>query len=246
MPNDGDGRRLVPLDDALRVLRTGELSPLGLMPDASNSTFLAEVCEGDVRVLAIYKPCAGETPLWDFPDGTLCQREVAAYELSAALGWPAIPPTVLRDGPYGSGSVQLFIDCDRGEHYFTLRGERLADFAPVAAFDVVANNADRKSGHCLLDDDGDLWFIDHGVCFHAQPKLRTVIWEFADEPIPAGLRRDLRRVARELRSGRLRTTMVDLLSEPEVDAAAARADRLTRVGRYPLPTSRRPYPWPPV
>jgi hypothetical protein len=246
VPDIPEERRSLRLDEALHVLRAGELSPLGLMPDASNSTFLAEVCHGDVKLLAIYKPRAGETPLWDFPDGTLCQREVAAYVMSTALGWPAIPPTVLREGPYGPGSAQLFVDRDQGEHYFTLREERLPDFAAVAAFDVVANNADRKAGHCLVDDDGDLWFVDHGVCFHTEPKLRTVIWEFAGEPLSSSLGLDLRRAASDLRSGQLRATLTGLLAEAEVDATAARAERLVRAGRYPMPMTRRPYPWPPV
>jgi uncharacterized repeat protein (TIGR03843 family) len=246
VPEGTEGRSLVSLEDALRVLRDGTVQPLGRMPDASNATFLVEVCDPEVTLVAIYKPRAGEAPLWDFAEGTLCRREVAAYLLAAALGWPNIPPTVLRDGTHGPGAMQLFIDADQREHYFTLRGTKLPEFAPVAAFDIVANNADRKSGHCLLDSDGDIWCIDHGVCFHREPKLRTVIWEFAGEPLPDTLAQDLRRVAGDLRSGPLREAMVALLSAGEVDATARRAERLARVGRYPLPTSRRPYPWPPV
>jgi len=244
--DDGQARSVVSLDEALRVLGEGRLEPLGLMPDASNATFLAEVTDEPVTMLAIYKPRAGEAPLWDFPEGTLCRREVAAYVLSASLGWPAIPPTVLRDGPHGPGATQLFVDADPREHYFTLRHSRLKDFAPVAAFDVVANNADRKSGHCLVDADGDLWFIDHGVCFNLAPKLRTVIWEFAGRRLPKRLISDLERVASDLRAGPLREGMVALLSEPEVDATARRAERLARTATFPLPASERPYPWPPV
>jgi hypothetical protein len=246
VPEDAEGRSLVSLQDALRVLRDGTVQPLGLMPDASNATFVVEVCDPEVTLVAIYKPRMGEAPLWDFPEGTLCRREVAAYILAAALGWPNVPPTVLRDGPHGPGAMQLFIDADQRQHFFTLRDAKLADFAPVAAFDIVANNADRKSGHCLLDGDGDIWCIDHGVCFHQEPKLRTVIWEFAGEPLPKALAEDLRRVAGDMRFGPLRDAMVALLSEREVDATARRAERLFRAGRYPLPSSRRPYPWPPV
>src|SRR5712691_10814787 len=168
------------------------------MPNASNYTFLSEVADPERTVLAVYKPRDGETPLWDFPEGTLCRREVAAYVLSRSLGWPSIPPTVLREGPHGPGSVQQFIRFDPTEHFFTLRETRLDDFRAVAAFDVVVNNADRKGGHCLLGEDGTIWLIDHGVCFAVEPKLRTVIWDFAGDPLPESLCRDLGRLEQEL------------------------------------------------
>jgi uncharacterized repeat protein (TIGR03843 family) len=236
-----------PRDPAiLSLLRDGELRPLGLLPRASNYTFLAEVGDGDGKARAVYKPRAGEAPLWDFPEGTLCRREVAAYLLARALGWPAVPPTVLRDGPHGPGSVQLFIESDPREHYFTLAERDAEPFRAVAAFDVVANNADRKGGHCLLASDGSIWVVDHGVCFSVEPKLRTVIWDFAGEPIPASLVADLQRVSGELGSGKLRQSMLGLLSRGEVDAVAARAQTLVRAGRFPEPGSRRAYPWPPL
>jgi uncharacterized repeat protein (TIGR03843 family) len=236
----------VPHDEVESLLGAGELRPLGLMPRASNYTFLAEVATGQDTFLAVYKPRAGEAPLWDFPEGTLCNREVAAYALSRALGWPRVPPTILRDGPHGPGSVQLFIQADPREHYFTLAEDDNRPFLSVAAFDVVANNADRKGGHCLRDSQGRVWVVDHGVCFSTQPKLRTVIWDFAGEPVPPELRRDVERVAEDLRSGDLRRTMVELLSAGEVDAAARRAERLVRAGCFPSPGSGRAYPWPPV
>jgi hypothetical protein len=241
-----DERTSLPLGDVLEILTEGRLEPLGLMPGASNFTFLAEACRGDRAVLTIYKPQAGEAPLWDFPDGTLCRREVAAYAVSSALGWPLVPPTVLRDGPHGPGSVQLFVDADLDQHFFTLRQSRLDDFLPVAAFDVVVNNADRKAGHCLLDGDGRIWLVDHGVCFNVAPKLRTVIWEFAGAAVPPTLCEELRSLAAALRRGSLRGAMLELLDDAEIDATAARAERLAAAARFPEPGSARPYPWPPI
>ena len=232
--------------EAVRLLTEGEIRPLGLMPRASNYTFLAEVSSRGQTALAVYKPREGETPLWDFPEGTLCLREVAAYQLSKELGWPSVPPTVLREGPHGLASVQLFVDAAPGEHFFTLRERCLEEFLPVAAFDVVANNADRKSGHCLLGPERKIWVVDHGVCFSEDPKLRTVIWDFEGEAVPEDLRNDLRRVAGELRSGNLRRSLKDLLASEELEATAARAERLARSGRFPFPRAERSYPWPPV
>jgi hypothetical protein len=232
--------------DALDLLLEGEIRPLGLLPRASNYTFLAEVVDGDRTVLAVYKPREGETPLWDFPEGTLCNREVAAYLFSQALGWPDIPPTVLRDGPMGPGSLQLYVEVDPHQHFFTLREVCLDAFMPVATFDVVTNNADRKSGHCLRAEDGTIWVVDHGVCFGAEPKLRTVIWEFAGQPVPRGQLQDVKRVADDLRSGPLRDSLTGLLSAQEIDATARRSDALARTGRFPRPGRTRAYPWPPV
>jgi hypothetical protein len=243
----GDERALEALTAIPKGLAEGDLEILGLMPNASNYTFLARADAGDEEILAIYKPRRGEIPLWDFPRGTLCTREVAAYELSLALGWPHVPPTVLRDGPEGEGAVQLFVRFDPEQHYFTLEGERRDDFERVAAFDVVANNADRKAGHCLLGEDGTVWVIDHGVCFAVEPKLRTVIWEFADRPVPDPVLQDLRRVRQELTDGPLRMRFASLLSDTEVEALAARIDALVGSGVFPAPDpDARPYPWPPV
>jgi uncharacterized repeat protein (TIGR03843 family) len=232
--------------EAVNLLSQGEIRPLGLMPRASNYTFLAEVSLGEQTALAVYKPREGEMPLWDFPEGTLCLREVAAYLLSKELGWPSVPPTVLREGPHGLASVQLFVDATPGEHFFTLRERCLEEFMPVAAFDVVANNADRKSGHCLLGSEGRIWVVDHGVCFSEEPKLRTVIWDFAGEPVPPHLRDDLRRVAALLRSGDLHASLPELLTADELDTTAKRAERLAALGRFPFPGTQRSYPWPPV
>lgn len=231
-------------DALLDLLARGEIRQLGLLADATNHTFLVEVADGDRSVRAVYKPRRGERPLWDFPRGTLHLRDVAAYRLAEALGWPDVPATVFRDGPVGAGAIQAFADADPEEHFFTLRTERLEEFRPVAVFDVVANNADRKSGHCLLGRDGTIWSIDHGLCFGIHAPLRSVIWEFAGQAIPQDLLADLRRVAGELRSGELRVTMTELLTEEEVDATADRAESLVQAGVFPHPGPGRSHPWP--
>ena len=229
-----------------RLLREGRIKARGLMPDCSNYTYLAHVRSEGAETLGVYKPAQGETPLDDFPDGTLGKREVAAYLVSEALGWHVVPHTVYRtDGPMGPGSLQQFIVAKVSEHYFTLMPSRAVDFRTMAAFDIIVNNADRKSGHCLLDGDGHIWGVDNGLTFHSLPKLRTVIWEFAGEQIPANLRRDAQRLAEELVAGdgwvqRLR----HLITGAEVRSLAQRARRLADEGRYPEPSSRWAYPWP--
>jgi hypothetical protein len=235
-----------PAADALDLLARGAVRPRELIPGASNFTFLAEVVDGERSALAVYKPRAGETPLWDFPDGTLCNREVAAYLVARELGWPDVPPTVLRDGPQGEGSVQLYVDGVPGEHYFTLR-ERFEDtFRSVAAFDLVVGNGDRKGGHCLLGRDGRVWVVDHGLCFAPRPWIRTVIWDFAGQPIARGLRQDLERLSEEIKAGGLRAELLALLAVEEVDAAAERARAVAAAGRYPAPGPGRAHPWPAI
>ena len=226
--------------ELLERLASGRIEIEGRLPGASNHTFLVRVDGGPLR--AVYKPTAGEAPLWDFPDGSLAGREVAAHEVATGLGWPNVPPTVLRDGPFGPGAVQLFVDADPEEHFFTLREGRLDDFRPVALFDAVVNNADRKGGHCLLGADGAIWLVDHGLCFHEEPKLRTVIWDFAGEPIPDALRGGLERMALDIPAERLRA----LLTDAEIEAMVDRARRLLGDGRFPEPGPGRAVPWPPV
>lgn len=230
-----------------RLLLQGRIKPRGLMPDCSNYTYLAHVrgSEG-AETLGVYKPAQGETPLDDFPDGTLGKREVAAYLVSAALTWQVVPLTVYRsDGPLGPGSLQQFIVADAGQHYFSLMPARAGDFRTIAAFDLIVNNADRKSGHCLVDRDGHIWGVDNGLTFHSLPKLRTVIWEFAGEEVPANLRRDAQRLAKELVTGAAWVTKLrELISGSELRALAQRARRVADEGRYPEPTSRWAYPWP--
>jgi uncharacterized repeat protein (TIGR03843 family) len=228
------------------LLAEGELRTVGLLPRASNYTFLAEVTDGSRTAPVVYKPRRGESPLWDFPPGTLCNREVAAYLVAEALGWPRVPPTVLRDGPLGEGSVQLFVRAEPGEHYFTLRNRFADEFRTVAAFDVVTGNGDRKAGHCLLAADGGIWVVDHGLSFSADPWLRTVIWDFAGEPVSPAMTGDLGRVAAELRAGPLGEALSDLLDRTEIDAAAERAEALAAGGTLPRPGPGRSLPWPAV
>jgi hypothetical protein len=230
--------------DALPLLERTRLEILGLLPRSSNYTFLARATDAE-DVLVVYKPRAGEAPLWDFPDGTLCQREVAAYLASKAIGWPNVPPTILRDGPEGIGSVQLFVPFEPDEHYFTLAETRLDDFRTVAAFDAIVNNGDRKAGHCLLSGEGEIFVVDHGVCFHQAPKLRSVIWEFAGQPLDDAVIEGMRRLLDAL-GGDLRSALAPLLSSGEIGAIEARTERLLRGGCYPTPGPGRPYPWPVV
>ena len=241
--------RQVDVAQVLQLLREGDMRLVGLMPDSSNYTFLAEVSDGDLGSLVIYKPRRGERPLWDFPRGTLSYREQAAYLLSEALGWQIVPPTVLRDGPeHGIGSVQLYIDNDPDLHYFALRGTNEAVFRRMAAFDVLANNADRKGGHVLRASDGRIWGIDHGITFHTEPKLRTVIWEYAGQPVPADLLPDIERVAAQLADANdgLTQAFGQLLNRGELDALRRRTERLLRRPVYPGRNGYHDTPWPPI
>lgn len=234
------------------VLESGELRARGFLDNASNHTLLVQV--GDLAHdggFAVYKPRRGERPLWDFPAGSLCQREVAASLVSDALGWALVPPTVLRDGPLGIGSLQVFVPHDPERHYFVLVDEPEChdDLARIALFDLLINNADRKGSHVLAPDDGDgLVAIDHGVAFHVEPKLRTVVWELGGRAIPATQRDDLRRVADELaRDGDLHGALGDLLASGELAVLAERAAILSSLEHLPaVDPDRRPYPWPPL
>jgi uncharacterized repeat protein (TIGR03843 family) len=228
--------------DALTALLHGDVELEGRLPWSSNATFVVSVCCDGVSSRAVYKPGRGERELWDFPGG-LYRREVAAYALSEALGWGIVPETVVRaDGPFGPGSYQRFVEADFSQHYFTLvEDERNHDaLRAIAVFDLLANNTDRKSGHCIVDGDGRIWGIDHGLCFHEDPKLRTVIWDFAGERIDAELLRDVERVARSLP-----VELNELLDGSERAALSRRAAAVARGGRFPDPDpASRPYPWP--
>jgi hypothetical protein len=229
------------------VLTGGDLEVVGRMRFSSNATFLVEARAGEVMIPAVYKPRRGERPLWDFPDGTLCNREAAAYELSRGLGWGIVPVTVLRpDGPLGAGAVQRFVDHDPDEHYFTLLEAHEDRFRQFAVFDVLANNTDRKGGHCLHDRVNDVIVgIDHGLTFHPHWKLRTVIWDFAGEAVPPGLADDVCRVVAELDDGPAGRALSALLAPDELAALGMRAAELVSEGRFPEPEpGYHAVPWP--
>lgn len=244
------GRQSVlPADAAgiLAWLERGQITACDLLPSGSNYTFLAAVRHNDTEFLAIYKPRRGEIPLWDFPQGTLYRRECAAYILAEAIGWSFVPPTVVRDGPLGVGSLQLYVAADPDANYFTFGKERTAEMQRIALFDYIANNADRKAGHCLLGNDGTVWAIDHGLTFHVMPKLRTVIWDFVGQSIPEPLLADLTAVQGRLApSSTLIRRLNRTLSVPEVQALNSRIEVLITRPTFPRPSSGRSIPWPPV
>jgi len=227
--------------EALDLLSRGTVTVKGRMPWASNVTLLAEVELDGACVRAIYKPEQGERPLWDFPPG-LYRREWAAYLFSEALGWGLVPPTIVREGPHGEGSFQLFLEAEFEQHWFTLREdprhrERLQK---ICVYDFVANNADRKSGHCLLGPDGEIYGIDNGLTFHTELKLRTVIWDYAGEPIPKSILDDLKRFVK----GGLPAPLAEILSPAEQQALLVRAQALADYARFPEDRSGHRYPWP--
>jgi uncharacterized repeat protein (TIGR03843 family) len=246
----GVGRRAstagAELDEAVvtEVLRRGEMEVHGRFAGSSNATLLVTCSLDGVDVLAVYKPERGERSLWDFPRG-LHRREMGAFVLSEALDWRLVPTTVIRgEAPFGVGSVQRLVDDDGESHYFTIleRAEHHDRLVTIAAFDVLANNADRKSGHVIWAE-GRIWAIDHGLCFHEESKLRTVIWDFAGERLPETLAEDIGR----LTAGGLPSELTDLLSTAESAALDRRARELLRRGTLPQPPRRGdwpPYPWP--
>ncbi|MFI0722018.1 SCO1664 family protein [Streptomyces sp. NPDC021224] len=266
---------------ALTLLSEGELTVRGRVRDASNAVLYCEVAHQGGTVACVYKPVAGERPLWDFPDGTLAQREVAAFLVSEATGWGLVPPTVLRDGPYGEGMVQLWIDpaqsggedgdgagpgllalteddepapgwkavveAEVGEGRTALLVHADDDrLRRLAVLDAVINNADRKGGHLLPAPDGRLYGIDHGVTFHTEDKLRTLLWGWAGEPLPAEALTALDGLTAAL-EGELGVRLAPLITAAEIDALRARVARLRETGRHPLPGDGWPsIPWPPV
>lgn len=238
--------RLRPSSEVWEMLAHGLMGDCRLAPEGSNDTFYTTVSHdtyGQHQV--VYKPRQGEAPLWDFPPGTLYLREYAAYLLSEALGWGFVPPTVIRKGVYGVGSVQLYVESQSSANYFTLRDTYREEFLRFCAFDVIANNADRKASHCLLGNDGFIWAIDHGITFHSQPKLRTVIWDFAGEAVPEAILQDLRGLRESFeKPGGFCQQLSDLLRADEVEALRQRAESLLERRVFPHPGPRRSVPWP--
>jgi hypothetical protein len=231
-------------------LLEGDIELLGLMPGASNYTFLARLLDsaardGEPERLVVYKPRRGEAPLWDFPSGTLCQRETAAFEISRAGGFGFVPPTVLRDGPVGMGSVQAFVNHDFECTAFDLFESHTGDLRRIALFDLVVNNADRKAGHVFPDAQGNVCAIDHGICFHVDPKLRTVLWDFAGEPIAEADRACLRRLGEALQAD-LAPVLAQLLDPAEVEILRRRLTAVLEAECFPAPGPGRSFPWPPV
>ncbi|MEU8486208.1 MULTISPECIES: SCO1664 family protein [unclassified Streptomyces] len=260
------------------LLTRGELAVQGRIREASNAVLLCRVTHEGREASCVYKPVAGERPLWDFPDGNLARREVAAYEVSEALGWSLVPPTVLRDGPYGEGMCQLWIDqpeepAEGGELLALVEGEEPGDgwkavgFAEVgegrtallvhaddvrlrrlAVLDAVINNGDRKGGHLLVDAEGRLFGIDHGVTFNTEDKLRTLLWGWAGEPLTEEMTEALKALTAALGAGEpLALRLAELITEAELDAVRARVDAMLTSGKHREPSGEWPaIPWPPV
>lgn len=235
-------------DFLLSALREGIIRLEGQFVYGSNYTFIVDCSYQSQSLQAVYKPLRGERPLWDFPDQSLAHREVAAYLVSEALGWELVPPTLYRiEGvPMGAGSLQVFIPHNPEYHYFTFNEADKSGFPKVMLFDLLINNADRKGGHLLIDPEGSLKLIDHGLCFHVEDKLRTVVWDHAGEPIPADLLADVAGAASSLSfGGQLYQALSPHLLDVEIQALLDRANALLEEGIFPHPPEdRRAYPWP--
>lgn len=233
----------------LEILENGDIeTEHGSIRWSSNYTYLLSMSHDDISVMCVYKPRMGERPLWDFPDGTLCLRERASFLTSQTLGWQLVPPTALREGPRGIGSMQFFVEHDPNYNYFSFDESLKPQLARLSLFDCIVNNADRKGGHCLVDQSNRLWGIDQGLTFNTAHKLRTVIWDFAGQPIPNILLNNVRELCDQLQ-----TTNSDyacqlrgLLAPQEMIAFERRLERIIRSGKYPKPGSGPNYPWPPV
>jgi uncharacterized repeat protein (TIGR03843 family) len=243
----------IPVEKSLQILNHGKITIKGEFMWGSNYTFLTDVEHEGESLMAVYKPTRGERPLWDFPAASLARREVAAFIVSEALGWKIVPPTAYRgNAPLGAGSLQMLIDYDPDYHYFNFKDEDLQRLRPVVIFDFLINNADRKGSHVLVDPENQLWLIDHGLCFHVEDKVRSVIWDFVGEPIPQDLCSDVMCLRNEITKvdsppSELELMLKKYISDPEVKALACRADQVTLMGYFPAPDPvRRNYPWPQI
>jgi uncharacterized repeat protein (TIGR03843 family) len=233
------------LGDFVELLNHGEMTIEGRLVDASNTTLYCALELNGVEAACVYKPVAGERPLWDFPDGTLAGREVGAYLVSAASGWDVVPPTVLRDGPLGPGACQLWLDIDEEVDIVALVQSENPYLRRMAVFDAVVNNADRKGGHILPMPGGHVYGVDHGVCFSTDDKLRTVLWAWRGTPLPDDAL-EMLTALRALLMGELGDQLRTLITPREVAATRRRIERLLRFGVYPQPSDDWPaIPWPP-
>ena len=238
----------LPLEEVLRRLSEWDVNAIGLHPDGSNYVFVIRLSDGNSEMYAIYKPSSGERPLRDFPYGTLHNREWAAFRVATALGWPNVPPTVIRDGPHGEGSVQLYVDADFSRHYFNERDNKLTQFEPVAMFDVLINNADRKGGACLIDANETVWAVDHGLTFNPLARRRSVMFEFNAMRYNESLLSSVSNVRCELRrpgSG-LTSDLASVLDGREVDSLVQRCDEMIETGHFPTLDPNYNVPWPMV
>ncbi len=249
LKDEADGGEVTPAplseSDALHFLANADISGSRLIPWGSNYSFaVALEDENGCTRLAIYKPMAGEAPLYDFPNGTLYLREAAAYRFSRWAGWDIVPPTVVRDGPHGEGSVQLYIEPDGNQaDREAFWGSRHPSVERLVLFDHLVNNADRKIGHCLRDPAGKVWGIDHGLTFSPEPKLRTALWQFVGEPISPELLADITILCS--RGRELYDVLKGVLTREEIDAVIRRIEHFSALGAYPLLNPRRniPYGW---
>jgi uncharacterized repeat protein (TIGR03843 family) len=228
------------------VLLEGEIEIVGRLVVATNATLFGYARLGSQKRSIIYKPRAGERPLWDFPTGSLADREVAAYLISQALGWNLVPTTLLRDGPYGMGMVQEWIDIDESIDVLTLISEAHPDLRRMVLFDAIINNTDRKFGHLLPTSDGRIRGCDHGVAFHPDDKLRTVLWDWAGQNISANELDEVAAIHESLLKGELREILSRHLTDEEIDMTCERLARLLAEKRFPVPGTEWPaVPWPP-
>ncbi|WP_433338408.1 SCO1664 family protein [Spirillospora sp. CA-294931] len=235
------------VETAERLLLRGRLQVEGRLVQASNATLYCAVDWDGLRAACVYKPVAGERPLWDFPDGTLAEREVAAYEVSRTMGWGLVPPTVHRDGPYGPGMVQLWVEPDPDIDLVALSRSDDETLRRMAVFDAVVNNADRKIGHLLPPGDGHIYGCDHGVCFSSDYKLRTVLWQWRGKRLTDEALEALSTVEKALHEGPLHDRLSSLLTSEEVHATCRRVELMLKHRIHPYPPEDWPaIPWPPL